>query len=113
VAMASDRLAQLIQMYEDDPGDPFVSYGIALEHSKQEQFAEAVDWFDKTLELDSHYCYAYFHKAKTLMELGDQETACVVLEAGIRTAQEAGDDHARSEIEQFLESLNEDDDEAF
>ena len=105
--MTADRLKQLTRLYEADPADTFVCYGIGLEHAKHGRLDEAIEWLDKTLDLDAHYCYAYFHKAKLLSEAGDLATARAVLEAGSRMAQEAGDDHARSEIEELLKSFEE------
>jgi tetratricopeptide (TPR) repeat protein len=104
-AAMSDRLNKLTQMYETDPNDPFLTYGIALEHGKSGQFEEAVDWLDKTLSLDEHYCYAYFQKAKMLSEQGDDDAAKAVLDKGMTAAQHAGDSHAREEMAELLTSM--------
>ena len=101
----SDRVNQLQKMYEADPTDPFVPYGIALEYGKAEEFESAIEWLNKTLELDKHYCYAYFQKGKMLSELGEDGDAKKVLELGIKMAVEAGDQHAASEINDLLEMM--------
>ncbi|WP_145074789.1 tetratricopeptide repeat protein [Poriferisphaera corsica] len=101
----SDRLNQLQKMFDADPTDPFVTYGIALEHAKTEDFQTAIDWLDKTLDLDKHYCYAYFQKAKMLSELGEDHDAKSVLNLGIKMAVESGDDHAAQEINDLLEMM--------
>ncbi|QQE10757.1 hypothetical protein JD969_14790 [Planctomycetota bacterium] len=102
----SDRLNQLKTMYEADPTDPFVPYGIALEYAKAEAFETALEWLDKTLKLDKHYCYAYFQKGKMFSELGEEEDAKKVLELGVKMAVEAGDQHAASEINDLLEMMD-------
>ena len=102
----SNRLEQLTQLHEADPTDPFCAYGIALEHAKAQRHDEAIRWFDKTIEIDPAYCYAYYHKAKLLAEVGQNEPARATLKVGLETAATAGDDHAHREITELLESLD-------
>ena len=101
----SERLDQLGKLYEADPSDPFVTYGMALEHAKTHAYEQAVAWLDKTLQLDAHYCYAYYQKARILSEQGDDESARTVLDDGMAAAASDGDDHARSEMAELRESL--------
>jgi len=101
----SDRLAQLQKLYETDPSDPFVPYGIALEHGKSGSYEEAIRWLDQALEIDSHYHYAYFQKAKMLAALDRAEDAKRVIEQGLVKAAEAGNEKARGELQELLASL--------
>lgn len=101
----NDRLIQLEKLLADEPQDPFLTYGIALEHFKLGDHAAALDWLDRTLALDPHYCYAYFQKAKVLSDRGDDDEAKAILETGMKAAIEAGDDHARSEMAELMETL--------
>ena len=101
-----DRLEKLTQMHQADPGDPFCTYGIALEHAKAQRYDEALQWLDKTLGLDSQYCYAFYQKAKMLSALDQTEAARDVLKVGMETATQAGDDHARSEMAELLDTLD-------
>ncbi|MCC7409451.1 MAG: hypothetical protein IT442_15410 [Phycisphaeraceae bacterium] len=100
------RLEQLIKLHQLDPKDPFCPYGIALEHAKAGRADEALQWLDKTIELDAGYCYAYYQKGKILAERGREGEARGVLEVGLRAAQQAKDGHAASEIEGLMDSLN-------
>ena len=101
----SNRLEQLTKLHQADPADTFLSYGIALEHGKAGRFDDAISWLDKTLELDPNYCYAFFQKARMYIEKGDDQTARQVLNTGLETARQTGDDHAHSEIQELLASL--------
>ncbi len=101
----ADRLDQLTQLYDADPNDPFLSYGIALELGKAERLTEAIDWLNKTLALDAHYCYAYYQKAKMQSAGGDDPAARQTLHDGMAAAEAAGDAHARDEIADLLNSL--------
>lgn len=100
-----DRLEQLTKLHDADPNDPFCTYGIALEHAKAQRYDEALQWLDKTLGLDAQYCYAFYQKAKVLSQLGRNDDARQVLKVGMETATQAGDDHARSEMAELLDTL--------
>jgi len=100
------RLEQLTKLHGADPADAFLTYGIALELGKQQQYEQAIQWLDKTLQLDPNYCYAFFQKAKMSSELGDDATARQILVEGIAVAQQAGDEHARSELSELLATLS-------
>jgi tetratricopeptide (TPR) repeat protein len=101
----SDRIAQLESLHRADPKDPFCTYGIAMEHAKAERHEEALAWLDKTLALDPRYCYAYYHKAKVLTELGRSAEARTILQTGLAAALEAHDTHAHGEMTTLLEAL--------
>ncbi len=101
----ANRLDRLTKLYEADPNDPFCAYGIAMEHAKAQRHQEAIGWLDKTLALDAHYCYAFYQKARMLSEMGQPDQARDTLQQGMRVAQDAGDEHARSEMAQLLESI--------
>ncbi len=104
----SDRLTKLLKMYEADPADPFCTYGIALEHAKAAQTAQAMTWLDKTLALDPHYSYAYYQKAKILSQQGDVAQARQVLQTGMADAAQTGTpdaQHAHAEMRTLLEAL--------
>ncbi|MDP7009607.1 MAG: hypothetical protein QGI78_08565 [Phycisphaerales bacterium] len=101
----SDRLSQLRNLLEKDPHDAFCMYGIAMEYSKTEHHTEAIAWFDRTIEVDPSYCYAWYHKARVQDRSGDQEGARKTLEEGITQANSAGDLHAQDEMAAFLQNL--------
>jgi tetratricopeptide (TPR) repeat protein len=101
----TERLEQLQKLYETDPADPFVPYGIALEHGKAGQYEQAVGWLDTALETDPSYHYAYFQKARMLAALDRIDQAKQVIDRGMVKATEDGNDKARGELEELLASL--------
>lgn len=101
----TNRLEQLHKLHKTDPTDPFVTYGIALEYGKGKEPEQAIKWFDLTLELDSNYCYAYYQKARLLSDQGLADQARAVLKQGLDASTRAGDDHARDELSQLLDSI--------
>lgn len=100
-----DRLETLNKFVASDPHDTFATYGLAMEHAKRGETALALKWFDRTLAIDPHYCYAYFHKARTQRDSGDDPGAIATLRVGLQQARACGDMHAASEIEGFLDEI--------
>jgi tetratricopeptide (TPR) repeat protein len=105
----TQRLEQLKKLHAADPADPFCTYGIALEIAKTGQVDEALSWLDKTLELDPHYCYAYFQKGKILSGVGRSSEARTVLTDAIKLARNIPNNpeaaHAAEEMAALLDSI--------
>jgi len=101
----SERLAKLEQMLERSPTDPFLLYGIALEHKKAGDSARAIEFLDRTLAADAGYCYAYFQKGQVFESQGDTDAAKQAYRDGIDAARRKGDSHALSELEGQLQML--------
>ena len=101
----TDRINQLRNLLESEPDDTFCLYGIAMEYAKAGQSDRAIAHFDRTIEIDPEYCYAYYHKARCLMEMDRSEEARTTLEDGLAHAKTSGDVHAEGEIEALLASV--------
>ena len=99
------RLAQLEQMLNKSPDDPFLLYGIAMEHKKAGDTARAIEFFDRTIAVDPGYCYAFYQRGQVLEQAGDEDAARRAYRAGIEAAVKKGDAHARSELEAALDLL--------
>lgn len=98
-------LEELRQLLAREPNDPFLLYALAQEHARRGEHDLAVEFYDRCLTVDPHYCYAYFHKARSLQSLEQHAQACQVLEAGIAAAREAGDAQARDEMSEYLRQI--------
>ena len=99
------RMRQLLQMLERQPDDPFLLYGLAMEHKKADEPARALEYFEKVLRRDPNYCYAYYQRAQVHESLGDIDAARRSLREGLDAADRSGDAHARQEIEAALALL--------
>ena len=102
----ANRMAELQRLHEREPGDPFLRYGIAMEHKKAGRFDEALDWFKKTLEVEATYCYAYYQQAQIHEERGHADKAKKVYAAGIKAANQCNDAHAAGEMQAALDLLD-------
>lgn len=105
--MPSPRLAQLEKLLALDPADAFVLYGIAQEHAKDGAAGHerAIPFYDRCLAADAAYCYAYYHKAVSLIALGRVDEARQTLTAGQAAAKTAGDTKALGELTALAQTL--------
>lgn len=103
--MATNRLETLKQMVEQDPGNTFARYGLAMEYASSGDPEQAISEFRRLLAQDDSYAAAYFHGGRTLEKVGRLEEARTFYERGIEAATRKGDAHTRAEIQAALEML--------
>ncbi len=104
-APRSERLDKLLALLAAEPDDGFVLYGLAQECQKLGRLADAVGYYDRTVVADPKQCYAFFHKAKALEALGRRSDAVATLRQGLAQARAIGDFKAASELEGFLDDM--------
>lgn len=105
MASDSDRLTKLQALLAVEPEDGFLLYGVAQELQKLGRTDEAVAHYDRAIGVDPKECYAFFHKAKALEQAGRLEPAREALRTGLVRARAVGDRKAASEIEGYLDTL--------
>ena len=96
-------------MLAKQPNDPFLLYGVALEHKKLNQPAKAIEYLDRVIASDANYCYAYYQRGQILEAMGDAVGAAQSYNDGIAAAKRANDAHAQSELENALAILQQND----
>lgn len=99
-------IEQLERLLALDPNDAFVLYGLAQEHAKAGDTAQAIAHYDRCLKADPTYCYAYYHKARALEAAGQASDALATLRLGAEAAQQHQDAKAAGEIAEYLASLS-------
>jgi tetratricopeptide (TPR) repeat protein len=100
-----DRLAMLNEILEQNPGDAFARYGLAMEYSKSGRIEDAMAEFAKLLTAHPDYTPGYFMAAQTLAAASRVEEAKKMLSDGIASAKRSGNAHALSEMEAMLGEL--------
>ena len=101
----SDRLQKLQQMLQREPNDTFLVYGLAMEYKKLGQTDRAIEHFNRVIQLDEGYCYAYHQRGLVYEDIGDVAAAKASYREGISAAEKKGDAHAREEIAAALAML--------
>lgn len=99
------RLDKLLKILAVEPNDAFTLYGLAQEYAKIGDAANAIAYFDRCLTADPNYCYAYYHKAKTQAEDGNEPAAAATLKEGMSIAKRLSDSKALSEMQTLLDSF--------
>ena len=100
------RKQQIEEMLADDPNDPFLRYGLAMEYVSAGQDEEAALCFQDLLRAAPDYVPGYMQAARTLERLNRVEEARALYQSGIAAARLKGDQHAAEEMTGFLDGLN-------
>jgi tetratricopeptide (TPR) repeat protein len=95
----------LEQFVADKPTDAFARYGLALECAKAGEDEAAAENFKKLLEANPNYVAGYYQFAQFLARIGKLDEARKLLSDGVVVAQNAGDMHARDEMQAALSAL--------
>ena len=103
--MSTERIDKLKAFLEQSPKDCFLNHALALEYIKLEKDSEARTLFEKNISNDSSYVATYYHLAKLLERMGDNEAAIKIYEQGMQVAKKAGDNHSYSELQSAYEDL--------
>lgn len=101
----ASRLQQLRDLLQDDPNDPFLNYGIAMELLSIGDDAGAVHEFRELTRKDPNYVPSYLMLGQTLQRLGRIDEAVAVLRDGTAVAKRVGNEHALSEMQALLAIL--------
>src|SRR5438132_9597902 len=96
---AKSRRQQIEEMLADDPHDPFLRYGLAMEHASAGDDEAAAKCFADLLAASPDYVPAYLQGAQVLARLGREDEARAVCRAGVAAAQKNGDGHAAGELQ--------------
>ena len=103
--MAENRLELLKTLVAENPGDNFARYGLAMACASAGDYAQAVEQFQKLLEMNPKYAAAYYHGGQALERLGKLDEARDLYRRGIDVSKQIGDQHTRSELEAVLDLL--------
>lgn len=102
--MATDRIQQLQEFYEQDPDDPFNLYALALEYMREDA-PKARSLFEKLIREHDAYLPTYYHAAKLYQDLGKNDLAIAVYEQGIALARKLNDLKTLRELQSAYDEL--------
>ena len=99
------RRQMLEEFLAASPNDAFARYGLALECASSGEHETAIQQFRQLLATHPGYVGAYFQLGQLLARLARKDEAKAILSAGIAVAQQAGESHARDEMQAALMAL--------
>jgi predicted Zn-dependent protease len=99
------RRQRIQEMLAEDPSDPFLRYGLAMDFAGAGEQEEAARCFRDLLRDSPDYIAGYLQAARVLHQLGRDEEARAVARTGVAAARNKGDEHAAGELEFFLDDL--------
>lgn len=102
---AKNRRQQLQEMLAEEPNDPFLHYGLAMEFISEGNDPEAARCFHELMAVAPQYVPGYLQAGQTLVRLGRLDEARAVFSHGIAKARELGDHHAADEMQGFVVNL--------
>lgn len=101
----SDRIAKLQDFLAKTPNDCFLNHALALEYIKLGDEQKAKSIFEKNMTHDENYVATYYHLAKLLERIGEEDDAIAVYEKGMEVAKAQNDMHSYSELRSAHEEL--------
>lgn len=96
--MSSQRLEQLLNFYQDSPEDGFILFALAKEYEGLGQSDLALEHYLKLQGIDPNYIGLYYHLGKLYEKFQQEQKAWDTYTEGLKRAQQAGDQHAASEL---------------
>ena len=103
--MAKSRKEQIEEMLADEPNDPFLRYGLAMEYASAGDEAAAIRCFQELIQVAPDYVPAYVQAGQLCARLDREDEAKTLYRTGIDVARKKGDQHAAGEMEGFLTAM--------
>jgi Flp pilus assembly protein TadD len=100
------RREQIEEMLRDDPNDPFLRYGLAMEHVSAGDDEGAVRCFRELVAVAPTYVAAYLQAGQALTRLNRTQEAADTYRQGMLVARQQNDQHAVGEMEGLLNMLD-------
>ncbi|GAB3558357.1 tetratricopeptide repeat protein [Spirosoma fluminis] len=108
--MNNERIQQLIRFVQEEPGEPFNVYALAMEYLNQ-QPQQAKTYFDQLLTQHPDYLPTYYHAAALYADLDDRDRAASLYEEGITLARAQQNQKTLQELQRAQKAFEDDEDE--
>jgi thioredoxin-like negative regulator of GroEL len=100
-----ERREKIEAMLADEPHDTFLRYSLAMELQKEGAWEESLGRFEELMAQDPPHVPSFFMAAKLLVQVQRVDQARAVLRNGIEQARRQGNEHAASEMSEYLVAL--------
>ena len=107
IQMNHNRIQLLRRYIEDEPGDPFNVYALAMEYLDTEP-AQARTLFEQLLTEYPDYLATYYQAAALYAEGDDRDRAAQLYEQGMELARKQGNDKTLLELQRAKRAFDDD-----
>src|SRR5437867_3549848 len=105
MSQLAERIAQFRKMATEDPDNELGHFRLGQLLMDDGQYAEAVQSFERTLELSPQFSKVFQLRGECLIKLGQKDRAVEVLTKGWVNADEKGDRMPKEAMEKLLVGL--------
>ncbi len=105
--MNNDRIQQLIRFVQEEPGDPFNVYALAMEFING-QPEQARPYFDQLLSDHPSYLPTYYHAAALYADLNERDRAADLYIKGMALARAQSNQKTLLELQRAKQAFEED-----
>lgn len=102
---ANSRREKIEALLQNEPGDQFLRYGLAVELDNDGQTDESLAIFRGLMRDQPPHVASFFRGAQLFLKLDEVNEARAALREGIEAARQQGDLHAAGEMSELLASL--------
>lgn len=92
-------------MLEQQPGDLFLQYALAMEYLGMDNTTEAEFYFKQVIAADENYVPVYYQLGKIYESSGNEKDAIAAYEKGLEAAQIKNDAKATRELRAALDEI--------
>ena len=100
-----ERIEKLLSYLQQNPKDDLLRHALALEYIKTGNALKAKELFEAILFENPKYIGSYYHLAKLLETMNENEAAILWYKKGMEVADASGDRHAYNELKSAYEEL--------
>ena len=102
-----NRINLLQGFLEEDPGDTFSKYALALEYGKEGNINKAIALLTELKQENNSYLPTYYQLGQFFEKQGDKRSALETYKAGLEVALKAGNNHTAGELKGAIDLLME------
>lgn len=108
--MNQDRIQQLLQFVQEEPGELFNVYALGMEYLAENP-AQAQHYFERLLTDHPQYLPTYYHAAQLYADLGNRPKAAELYDFGLMLAKQQGDQKTFDELNRAYRNFKGDEEE--
>ena len=108
--MNQERIQQLLNFVQQEPGDPFNVYALGMEYLSENP-SQTQHYFEQLLTNHPEYLPTYYHAAQLYVDLGNRTKAAGLYDFGLILAKKQGNEKTFDELNRAFRAFKDEEDE--